>query len=71
MTSERFANGELRDRLPTTFQPQNPKLRDRSFMGDRVNQHSLSVVEAGAWSRPLPVPHCLDKVMCVLNRIMV
>jgi hypothetical protein len=32
--------------------------------------HTLGVAEAGAWSKLLPVPHCPDKVMCVLNRIM-
>ncbi|HEY9630895.1 MAG TPA: hypothetical protein V6C84_26675 [Coleofasciculaceae cyanobacterium] len=36
-----------------------------------LRQHSLGVAEAGAWSRPIPVPHCPDKVLCVLNRIMV
>ena len=36
-----------------------------------LRQHTLGVSEAGAWSKPLPVPNCPDKVMCVLNRIMV
>ena len=36
-----------------------------------LRQHTLGVSEAGAWSKPLPVPNCADKVMCVLNRIMV
>lgn len=36
-----------------------------------LRQHTLGVAEAGAWSKPIPVPNCPDKVMCVLNRIMV
>ncbi len=32
--------------------------------------HSLNVAEIGAWSKPLPMPNCPDKVMCVLNQIM-
>lgn len=36
-----------------------------------LRQHTLGVAEAGAWSKPMPVPSCPDKVMCVLNRIMV
>ena len=34
-------------------------------------QHTLGVVEADAWSKPIPVPNCPGKVMCALNRIMV
>ncbi|MDX2241041.1 MAG: hypothetical protein NW224_10195 [Leptolyngbyaceae cyanobacterium bins.302] len=34
-------------------------------------QHTLGVAEVGAWSKPIPVPNCPDKVMCVLNRIMI
>ncbi len=33
-------------------------------------QHSLGVVEAGSWSKPIPIPNCPDKVLCVFNRIM-
>ncbi len=36
-----------------------------------LRQHTLGVAEAGTWSKPIPVPHCPDKVMCVLNRIMI
>jgi hypothetical protein len=36
-----------------------------------LRQHTLGVAEVSAWSKPLPVPHHSDKVMCVLNRIMV
>ncbi|MBI4781393.1 MAG: hypothetical protein HY785_08705 [Oscillatoriophycideae cyanobacterium NC_groundwater_1537_Pr4_S-0.65um_50_18] len=36
-----------------------------------LRQHSLGVAEVSAWSRPIPVPHCPDKVLCVLNRIMI
>ena len=36
-----------------------------------LRQHTLGVTEASAWSKPLPVPNCPDKVMCVFNRIMV
>ncbi|MBD1867843.1 hypothetical protein H6F95_11145 [Cyanobacteria bacterium FACHB-471] len=35
-----------------------------------LRQHTLGVAEASAWSKPIPVPHCPDKVMCVLSRIM-
>ncbi|MBD2060008.1 hypothetical protein H6F88_29125 [Oculatella sp. FACHB-28] len=35
-----------------------------------LRQHTLGVAEASAWSKPIPVPHCPDKVMCVLKRIM-
>jgi hypothetical protein len=35
-----------------------------------LRQHILGVAEADAWSKPIPVPNCPDKVMCVLNRIM-
>ncbi|MBD1999353.1 hypothetical protein H6G00_22535 [Leptolyngbya sp. FACHB-541] len=36
-----------------------------------LRQHTLGVAEASAWSKPIPVPRYPDKVMCVLNRIMV
>jgi hypothetical protein len=36
-----------------------------------LRQHTLGVAEAGAWSKPIPVPNCPTKVMCALNRIMV
>jgi hypothetical protein len=36
-----------------------------------LRQHTLSIAEVGAWSKPLPAPHCPDKVMCVLNCIMI
>jgi hypothetical protein len=36
-----------------------------------LRQHTLGVAEVSAWSKPIPVPHCPAKVMCVLNRIMV
>jgi hypothetical protein len=35
-----------------------------------LRQHTLGMAEASAWSKSIPVPHCPDKVMCVLNRIM-
>lgn len=35
-----------------------------------LRQHTLGVVEAGAWSRLLPVPNCPNKVMTILNRVM-
>jgi hypothetical protein len=35
-----------------------------------LRQHTLGVAEASAWSKPIPVPGYPDKVMCVLNRIM-
>lgn len=36
-----------------------------------LRQHTLGVAEAGAWSRPIPVHNCPDKVMCILSRIMI
>lgn len=36
-----------------------------------LRQHTLGVTEAGTWSKPIPMPNCPDKVMCVLNRIMI
>ncbi|MGA7934974.1 MAG: hypothetical protein WCA35_15615 [Kovacikia sp.] len=36
-----------------------------------LRQHTLGVAEATSWSKPIPVPNCPDKVLCVLNRIMV
>ncbi|MBW4521016.1 MAG: hypothetical protein KME16_15095 [Scytolyngbya sp. HA4215-MV1] len=36
-----------------------------------LRQHTLGVTEAGAWSKPIPVPSCPDKVLCVFNRITV
>lgn len=35
-----------------------------------LRQHTLGVAEATTWSKLLPVPNCPDKVMAVLNRIM-
>ncbi len=35
-----------------------------------LRQHTLGIAEAGLWSKPIPVPNCADKVMCVLNRIL-
>jgi hypothetical protein len=35
-----------------------------------LRQHTLGIAEAGAWSKPIPVPNSSDKVMCILNRIM-
>ena len=35
-----------------------------------LRQHTLGAAEAGAWSKPIPVPSCPDKVLCILNRIM-
>ncbi len=35
-----------------------------------LRQHSLGVVEAGAWSKPLPMPNCPGKVLCIFNRIL-
>ena len=65
---------------PASIQPINPDPRILTLLAigteDNVRahilrQHTLGVAEAGAWSRPIPVPTCPDKVMCVLNRIMV
>jgi len=36
-----------------------------------LRQHTLGVAEVGVWSKPIPIPNCPDKVMCVFNRIMV
>jgi hypothetical protein len=36
-----------------------------------LRQDSLGMIEAGAWSRPIPVPNCPDKVICALNRTMI
>lgn len=36
-----------------------------------LRQHTLGVAEAGAWSKPIPVHNCPDKVMCILSRIMI
>jgi hypothetical protein len=36
-----------------------------------LRQHTLGVAEVGSWSKPIPVPTGPNKVMCVLNRIMV
>ncbi|MBD2461331.1 hypothetical protein H6G89_09755 [Oscillatoria sp. FACHB-1407] len=36
-----------------------------------LRQHTLGINEAGHWSKLLPVPNCPDKVMSVLNRVMV
>ena len=33
--------------------------------------HTLNVAEAGSWSKLLPLPNCPDKVMSVLNRMMI
>lgn len=35
-----------------------------------LRQHSLGVVEAGAWSKPLPMAQCPGKVMCIFNRVL-
>jgi hypothetical protein len=35
-----------------------------------LRQHTLGVTEAGAWSKPLSLPHCPNKVVCVVNRIL-
>ncbi|GAB4231583.1 MAG: hypothetical protein Kow00121_59820 [Elainellaceae cyanobacterium] len=35
-----------------------------------LRQHTLGVVEAGAWSKPLPLPNCSDKVICIHNRVI-
>jgi len=65
---------------PSSIQPINPDPRiltllvigtEDNVKAHILRQHTLGVAEAGAWSRPLPVPTCPDKVMCVLNRIMV
>lgn len=32
--------------------------------------HTLGVVEAGVWSKPIPVPNCPGKVMRVFTRMM-
>ncbi|GAB4434019.1 MAG: hypothetical protein D6742_15900 [Cyanobacteria bacterium J069] len=36
-----------------------------------LRQHTLGVVEAGAWSRLIPLPQCPGKVMSLVNRAMV
>ena len=36
-----------------------------------LRQHTLGMIEAGSWSRPIPVPNCPDKVICALNRTMI
>ncbi|GAB4152590.1 MAG: hypothetical protein Fur0046_32270 [Cyanobacteria bacterium J069] len=33
--------------------------------------HTLGVVEAGAWSKLMPLPSCPGKVMSLVNRAMV
>lgn len=33
--------------------------------------HTLGVVEAGAWSKLMPLPGCPGKVMSLVNRVMV
>jgi hypothetical protein len=40
----------------------------RTYMHD---QHRLGVVEMGTWSKLLPVPNCPDKVMTLVNRMIV
>ncbi|MGI0493068.1 hypothetical protein ACN4EG_14895 [Alkalinema pantanalense CENA528] len=35
-----------------------------------LRQHTLGVTEVGSWSKPIPVPNCPDKVLCIVNKIM-
>jgi len=64
---------------PALIQPINPDPRiltllvigtEDNVRAHILRQHTLGVTEAGAWSKPMPMPHCADKVMCVFNRIM-
>ena len=58
------------------FKNDDPRILTVLVIGTQENvrshilrQHTLGVAEAGAWSKPIPVPSCPDKVLCVLNRI--
>lgn len=62
---------------PVQINP-DPRILTLLVIGTRDNvkahilrQHTLGVTEAGLWSKPIPVPTCPDKVMCVHNRVMV
>ncbi|NJO43309.1 MAG: hypothetical protein HC769_26190 [Cyanobacteria bacterium CRU_2_1] len=35
-----------------------------------LRQHTLGLTEAGEWSKPLPIPNCPGKVLCIVNKIM-
>lgn len=70
----------MRDRPPTSPVQINPDPRiltllvigtEDNVRAHILRQHTLGIAEAGAWSKPIPAPNCPDKVMCVLNRIMV
>jgi hypothetical protein len=65
---------------PLSMQPINPDPRiftilvigtEDNVKAHILRQHTLGVAEAGHWSKLLPVPNCPDKVMSVLNRVMV
>lgn len=69
----------MTDRLlnPDQFNNPDPRILTLIIIGTEENvrshilrQHSLGVVEAGAWSKPLPMPQSPGKVMCIFNRIM-
>jgi hypothetical protein len=65
---------------PISLYPTNPDPRILTVLvigtADNVRahilrQHSLGIAEAGSWSKLMPVPNCPNKVMAVLNRLMV
>lgn len=35
-----------------------------------LRQHTLGLAEAGGWSKPLPLPNCPGKVLCIFNRVV-
>ncbi|MGP1371533.1 MAG: hypothetical protein ACTS3T_01800 [Almyronema sp.] len=67
------------DSLPNLdrFNNADPRVLTLLIIGTQENvkahilrQHTLGVVEAGAWSKPICVPNCPDKVFVIFNRIM-
>lgn len=59
------------------FDNDDPRILTVLLIGTKENvkahilrQHTLGLTEAGAWSKPLPIPNCPDKVLCIVNKIM-
>lgn len=43
---------------------------EESVKAHILRQHTLGLTEAGTWSKPLPLPNCPDKVVCIVNKVM-
>ncbi|MBW4693872.1 MAG: hypothetical protein KME27_19180 [Lyngbya sp. HA4199-MV5] len=62
---------------PDNFSNADPRILTVLLIGTEENvkahilrQHTLGLTEAGSWSKPLPIPNCPDKVLCIVNKIM-